>query len=61
MSKADFATVKGDFVKALDTARSLAKYNSPIEARRTQLEEVGAAGVSTRLILDFPRLTISPA
>ncbi|KAJ6471049.1 hypothetical protein C8R45DRAFT_1104745 [Mycena sanguinolenta] len=46
MSKADYESVKADFLKGLDTANSLAKFQAPLDARQKQLSDIGAAAVS---------------
>ena len=48
MSKADYESVKTDFLKELDTANTLAKFQAPLDARQKQLSDVGAAAVSYR-------------
>ncbi|KAJ7827270.1 hypothetical protein B0H14DRAFT_3721034 [Mycena olivaceomarginata] len=47
----EFETVKADFLKAVETAHSLATYQAPLSAREKQLESVGAAGLMS-LMLD---------
>jgi hypothetical protein len=44
--KPEFEAVKADFLKAVETAHSLATYQAPLSAREKQLESVGAAAVS---------------
>ncbi|KAJ7301455.1 hypothetical protein DFH08DRAFT_978699 [Mycena albidolilacea] len=43
--KPEFESVKADFLKAVETAHSLATYQAPLSAREKQLESVGAAAV----------------
>ncbi|KAF8169327.1 hypothetical protein K438DRAFT_1774342 [Mycena galopus ATCC 62051] len=42
MSKADFDSVKADFLKELDTAQTLAKFQAPTEARQKQMADIAA-------------------
>jgi hypothetical protein len=44
--KPEFESVKADFLKAVETAHSLATYQAPLSAHEKQLESVGAAAVS---------------
>ncbi|KAF8144736.1 hypothetical protein K438DRAFT_1782605 [Mycena galopus ATCC 62051] len=40
MSKADFDSVKADFLKELDTAQTLAKFQAPTEAHQKQMADI---------------------
>ena len=65
MSRAEFDTIKADFLKEMQTSQSLVKYHAPLEARKNQTTDVGNAAVrgsSFRLIILIliPHLLGSP-
>ncbi len=55
MSRSEFDTVFNDFLKEIETSQTLAKYQSPIEARQEQTIAIGKAAVNHRL-----RLAVRP-